>query len=298
MNSFLANYEAPEKNETTPLPTPGEEIQNKHKPAEKRKERQNDPVLDKEVRIKKRKKIEDREEEKQEHPAPPAEDPPWPEDRSIFSPDPETATTMAFIAPSFSGKTSLIVEQLNRLTPQDLDTYTGIVLCTESVASAPLRKLQDRVLKKMNIFDSFLPEYVSFMKKTNTFTGNRYRYLVIMDDCLRLRGNVIVDMILTLRNSGVSTAISIQYSKLLSPAQRQSIHDYYLLNLRLEDLEYLLTGFIASHMRDRLSQEGDSKAYDYTVKKLAEVVRKRLSGYKILHYDQRHDKIAIYSSTK
>ena len=118
-----------------------------------------------------------------------------------------------------------------------------------------------------------------------------------MDDCLRLKGETIVDMILTLRNSGVSTVISIQHSKLLTPAQRQSIHDYYLMNLRLEDLEYLLHGFIASHMRDRLNEEGDPKAYDYSVRKLAEAVRHRLRDYRILHYDQRHDKVNIYSSS-
>ena len=117
-----------------------------------------------------------------------------------------------------------------------------------------------------------------------------------MDDYLHLRTDVIVNMILTLRNSGVSTAISIQYSKLLSPSQRQSIHDFYLMNLRLEDMQYLLQGFIATHMRELLNEEGDPKAFEYSVKKLAEVVRGRLSDRRILHYDQRHDKVNIYSN--
>lgn len=252
------------------------------------------PVKNKEYMISKKKKIDAREAHLQ---ADTRQDPPLPKDWSIFSPDPETATTTVFLAPSFSGKTSLIVEQLNRLTDDELDTYTAIVLCTESIASSPLKKLDQRILEKMNLFDSFIPEFVGLMKRTNTLTHNRYRYLVIMDDCLRLKGETIVDMILTLRNSGVSTVISIQHSKLLTPAQRQSIHDYYLMNLRLEDLEYLLHGFIASHMRDRLNEEGDPKAYDYSVRKLAEAVRHRLRDYRILHYDQRHDKVNIYSSS-
>lgn len=223
-----------------------------------------------------------------------APDPHLPNDRSIFSPEPESATTAVMLAPSFSGKTTLIVNELNKLTDNDLDNYTGIVLFTGSITSAPLRKLQSRVLKKMNIFDTFLPEYVGYMKKTNSMTNNRFRYLCIMDDCLKLRGDVIVDMILTLRNSGVATVISIQYSKLLSPSQRQSIHDYYIINLHLEDLEYLLSGFVSSHFRDLLFSEGDPNAYSYTIKKLAHVVRERLKG-RILHYDQRHDKINIYS---
>tara|TARA_R110000787_G_scaffold136205_1_gene248729 strand:+ start:7347 stop:8240 length:894 start_codon:yes stop_codon:yes gene_type:complete len=258
-----------------------------------KRKREEVPIVEQSTQISKKKKIDIREERRQHE----VEDPQLPKDWSIFTPDPETATTTVFLAPSFSGKTSLIVAQLNALTDHDLESYSGITLCTESISAAPLRELSERVLRKLTIFDGFLPDYVAYMKKTNTMTNNRFRYLVIMDDCLRLKGSTIVDMILTLRNSGVSTAISIQYSKLLTPAQRQSIHDYYLMNLRLEDLEYLLTGFIASHMRDKLNEEGDTKAYDYSIKKLAEAVRSRLKGYKILHYDQRHDKIKIYSSS-
>ncbi|MBL4890192.1 MAG: hypothetical protein JKX97_09260 [Candidatus Lindowbacteria bacterium] len=262
--------------------------------SKKRKENKEEPIPSKEAQIKKKRKIDYRELSMQREGR---EDPPLPSDWSIFTPDPETATTTVFLAPSFSGKTSLIVEHLNRLTDEDLRSYASIVLCTESISAAPLKLLSDRLLEKMNIFDCFLPEYVSLMKRTNTLTHNRFRYLVIMDDCLKLKGDVVEDMILTLRNSGVSTAISIQYSKLLKPAQRQSVHDYYLMNLRLEDLEYLLTGFIASHMRDRLHEEGDSEAYDYSVKKLAAAVRHRLKDRKILHYDQRHDNIKIYSNS-
>jgi hypothetical protein len=221
-------------------------------------------------------------------------DPHIPSDRSVFSPEPESATTTVMLAPSFSGKTTLIVNELNKLSDNDLESYTGIVLFTGSISAAPLKRLESRVLEKMNIFDTFLPEYVGYMKKTNSMTNNRFRYLTIMDDCLKLKGDAIVDMILTLRNSGVSTVLSIQYSKLLGPAQRQSIHDYYIINLHLEDLEYMLTGFVASHFRDRLNEEGDSKAYDYNIKKLSHIVRERLKG-RILHYDQRHDKINIYS---
>lgn len=258
----------------------------------KRKEQlQEDPIIEADAQKKKKQRIDDALDRAR------GSDPPLPSGWSIFTPDPETATTTVFLAPSFSGKTTLIVEQLNRLSDDDLASYGGIVLCTESIAAEPLKKLEPRVLKKMNIFDCFIPEYVYFMKKTNTLTSNRFRYLVIMDDCLKLRGDTIVSMILTLRNSGVSTAISIQYSKLLTPSQRQSIHDFYLINLRLEDLEYLLTGFVATHARDLLNDEGDNKAYEYPVKKLAEVMRKRLSERRILHYDQRHDKIKIYSSS-
>lgn len=288
--------------ETAPLPTDPKTIllerkgvnNKKRKRGRPRKDEYNkdDPVKDKEAAIKKRKMIQEREDSLQRAMD---KDPPFPTDHSIFSPDPETATTAVILAPSHSGKTTFIVENLNKLTDADLDVYTAILFCTESTCSAPLKHIEERVLKKMNIFDCFLPEYITMLKKTNTKSNNRFRYLVIMDDCLRLRGSVIVDMILTLRNSGVSTVISIQHSKLLTPSQRQSIHDYYLMNLRPEDMLFFLQGFIESHIRDRMNEEGDPQAYDYSPRKLSYAARRRLANYRILHFDQRHDKISIYS---
>ena len=289
--SFLPSNE--KNKEKKQIKDVAEDIRESKKKNKKRKREGEASTINKEKQIYVKSRIDKRENEYQERE--PQSDPPLPTDWSIFTPDPETATTTVFLAPSFSGKTTLIVNELNKLTDEALASYAAIVLCTDSVAAEPLKLLEDRVLRKINILDSFVPEYIAFMKKTNTLTNNRFRYLVIMDDCLDLRGPVLVKMILTLRNSGISTAISIQYSKLLSPAQRQSIHDYYLMNLRLEDLEYLLTGFIATHMRDRLNEEGDPKAFEYSVKQLASAVRKRLEGRKMIHYDQRHDKINIYS---
>jgi hypothetical protein len=222
-------------------------------------------------------------------------DPPMNPNISIFSPNPESATTAVFLAPSFSGKTTLLVNELNKLTEDELNAYAGIMLITPNTSAHPLKALKPTVLQRLNIFDLFIPELLGFMKKTNNAASHRFRYLVILDDCLRLRGDTIVNMILTLRNSGVSTVLSIQYSRLLTPGQRQSVHDYYFINLQLEDLEYILGNFIQTHVRDLLHSEGDANAYTYTLKKLTLATRERLKGKKILHYDQRHDTIKIYS---
>jgi hypothetical protein len=221
-------------------------------------------------------------------------DPPLNPSLSIFAPNPETATTTVIMAPSYSGKTTMIASELNKLTEEDLMTYSLIVLFTPNVGAAPLKNMNENVLKRMAIFDIFIPEVVTMMKKTNTLTRNRYRYLVIMDDCLKLRNDVVENMILTLRNSGVSTVLSIQYSKLISPGQRQSVHDYYFINLKLPDLEYIMYHTLSTHIRDLLSSEGDEEAYKHKMNKLALILRQRLKG-KILHYDQRHDTIKIHT---
>ena len=221
-------------------------------------------------------------------------DPPLPK-KSIFAAEKESANTKVFLAPSFSGKTTLIVDFFNKMTQKELDEYDKIVLFTESTSAAPLKLINPRVTKKLLIFDRFLPLYIRLLKKINNVTHNRYRFLLVFDDCLNLKGDILVKLILTLRNANISTAISIQYSKILSRAQRQSIHDYYMMNLKLEELEYLMSGFLASHFRDLFIKEGEDaeKINKLSYKQLGEKARLRLKD-KVLHFDQRHDTITIY----
>jgi hypothetical protein len=223
-------------------------------------------------------------------------DPLLPANKSMFAAEKESANTKVFLAPSFSGKTTLMVNELNKMTPKELAEFDKILLFTESVAAAPLKMLNKRVREKMLILDRFTPQFVRILKKINTITKNRFRFLLLLDDCLNLKGNMLVKLILTLRNANISTVICIQYSKLLSKSSRQSIHDYYILNMKMEDLEYLMTGFLSSHFRDLFEREGmDTKENinKMNYKKLAEKAMERLKG-KILHFDQRHDQILIY----
>ena len=220
--------------------------------------------------------------------------------KSMFAPEEESANTKAFIAPSFSGKTTLMVNELNKLTQEELDEYDKIVLFTESTSSTPLKALSKQVKDKLLIFDRFIPQLVLILKKINNITDNRFKFLLLLDDCLNLKGDVMIKLILTLRNANISTMISVQYSKLLSRAQRQSIHDYYLINLKVEDLEYLMSGFLCDHFRDLFVREGaatQEEVNKWHYKKLAEIGRQRLKD-KVLHYDQRRDEITVYHKKK
>jgi len=215
---------------------------------------------------------------------------------SMFAVEEESANTKVFLAPSFSGKTTLMVDELNKLSKKELDGYDKIVLFTRSPSAKPLKNLSKDVLKKLVVYDKFIPQYVKALKKINTVTENRYRFLLLLDDCLNLKGSVMETMILTLRNVNISTVVSVQYSKLLSKSQRQSIHDYYLLNMKCEDLEYLMSGFLAPHFRELFVKEGlrsKEDANKMRYKQLAELAMKRLKG-KALHFSQREDQIFIY----
>jgi hypothetical protein len=97
--------------------------------------------------------------------------------KSMFTAEKESANTKVFLAPSFSGKTTLMVEELNKLARKELEEYDKIILFTESTASAPLKKLDKKVREKMLIYDRFVPQFVKVLKKINTVCNNIYKFL-------------------------------------------------------------------------------------------------------------------------
>ena len=94
-------------------------------------------------------------------------------------------------------------------------------------------------------------------------------------------------MVLTMRNSGISTVCLIQYAKLLSPATRSSFHDIYILGLPTLDWEFILRSFLAPFMRKLLNEDG-------SYQKLAERTKEFINGKYIVRFHQRHDEFFLY----
>jgi hypothetical protein len=212
--------------------------------------------------------------------------------KSFIAPDTtrNTGATYAVLGPSFSGKTTLLVDGLNRLTREELDAYDGIFFFTESENAEPLEGLSDRVRAKfMGIYKCFCKQILAVIKKLNDLTKNGFRFLVVFDDITTLRGDAITKMVLTLRNAGISTVLLIQHSKLLNPGQRQSIHHYYIFNLRTEEWVYMLQGFLATHIRDLFPEVAQARSQE-----TAEFLRTYMRD-KIIHFDQRTDTIEFFS---
>ena len=208
---------------------------------------------------------------------------------SIFNPE-ETGVTYAMIGKSFSGKTTFIVNELNKLTPDQLRAYNAIVFFTESSHALPLAKLAPHVKPKVILIDRFCPKVLLALKKINDHTKNMFKFLVIFDDIIALRGPLLTKCILTLRNSNISTVISIQYEKLLNPAQRSSVHNMFIFNLRSESWEFLLKGYLLGNVKELLHTTYDVKS----VVRVSQLLRETMDPF-ILYYNQREDKIFIWS---
>ena len=204
----------------------------------------------------------------------------WSKD-SIFKPE-DSGKTTAIIGPSFSGKSTLFVNELNKLKPDD---YDKIIIFTESPNAEPLQKIN----KKLNvkIFDRFVSNIVKVLKDIYQETNNRFKFFVAFDDVINLKqDNLFSKLILIMRNSNISTCVITQYIKLMTPGVRNSLHSMYFINLKTLDYEYILRSFLASHFRTLLNEKGS-----YT--KLSEMVKEYCKG-SIIYYDNRKDKLNFY----
>jgi len=208
---------------------------------------------------------------------------------SIFKPG-ETGATFAMIGKSKSGKTTFIVNQLNRMTEKEVEGYNVIVFFTTSLHANPLKDLAPHVKKRMVLVGRFVPKILQTMKRINDETKNQFKFLVIFDDILKLRGDLMSECILTLRNSNISTVISMQYVKLMSPAQRDSVHNIYLFNLKTELWEFMLRGFILGNVKEEIPAIRPIKR----VTEVALVMRQIMNPF-ILYHDQVNDTTEFYN---
>ena len=209
--------------------------------------------------------------------------------QSIFVPEP-TGVTYACIGKSFSGKTTFIVNELNKLTPTELEAYTAIFFFTTSPNAKPLANLSPHVKTKFILVPRFCTKILHALKKINDETNLAFKFLVIFDDILTLRGPLLDSCILTLRNCNISTMISIQYQKLMTPAQRSSVHKMYIFNLKTPDWEFLLKGFLGGDIRDMIPPLSTLRFES----RMAMILNKVMGKY-ILYYNQREDEVQIWN---
>jgi len=117
-----------------------------------------------------------------------------------------------------------------------------------------------------------------------------YFFFLFFDDILDLRGELVTKCIATLRNSNISTAISIQHVKFINPAQRESVHNVYNFNLKTPGWEFMLSGFLLGKVRQMIPVLYNTKS----VMKIAQVMNETMKDY-ILYYDQRNDKTFLWN---
>ena len=154
----------------------------------------------------------------------------WPKDGllSVDRENSETGKSTLILGASFSGKTFLLVRELNKIHPGD---YECIILFTESINADPLKNINPRL--NVQVFQGFQPNIVDFLKRVNDLLENRFRFLIILDDVVDQKmSKTLNKMILTYRNANISSVILIQYPNLISKSSRSSFHQVAITGSR------------------------------------------------------------------
>ena len=178
----------------------------------------------------------------------------------------EPGKTLGIIGSSATGKTTLLVNLINHAVAQG--KFDVIILFTLSPNALPLKNLDKSVI----VAESFYIRIVNLAFAINRKTNNRYQFLFILDDILNIyRSKTLEKMFLVYRNSGISSVISTQYAKILSPAIRNSLHKLILTGSKsYADRQVMNDLFLKTYLSERSKHDIDTFLIDNTSLNVAE----------------------------
>jgi hypothetical protein len=172
-----------------------------------------------------------------------------------FQLDEGTGNTIALLGSSKRGKSTLMVEIWKRYYKDQKKLITVLISPSSHI---PLFKEMKNVIK----INKFGPETVQLLKdikRIQNRTSNAYSFLFMIDDCVDCKYcSILNQMILVMRNSIVSTIISLQYDKLLSKQCRSSINNVVLFGQNTdESIEGCLKSFCGSELTKVTGKKGE-----------------------------------------
>lgn len=143
---------------------------------------------------------------------------------------------------SKGGKTT-ILKNLLEMYFNDKNVIT--ILFAQNAHSKTYKNLPKNVIKT-NYFDNNL---IKGMHRIQKKTENKYAFVIAMDDMIMEKNDpMLLQMLLTLRNSKISTIILLQDLKLLSRAGRHNINNVLFTKQNTDDgIEDVLKLFIGSY---------------------------------------------------
>jgi hypothetical protein len=92
---------------------------------------------------------------------------------------------------------------------------------------------------------------IKMEKRINQKTGNEYKFLNIFDDVLHVRGSKLMDnLIMTYRNSKMSTIVSMQYSNMLQKCARANINHVLLFGMNTDEaIEVMVKTYLQGYLK-------------------------------------------------
>jgi len=164
---------------------------------------------------------------------------------SMQSKTADNGVTYALIGSSGCGKSTLIRKVfIDYLYDGELaDKEYIVTVYTLSKTSDALQGLSKNILIDGNGVDV---DQINNDYKTNNVYGKIYNYVNILDDCIHIRHEKMIEqMFLIMRNSNITSVVSLQYGKLIPPSIRTSVYfSFYMRQNSPEAIEVMVRGWV------------------------------------------------------
>lgn len=160
--------------------------------------------------------------------------------------DPGTGNTIFILGSSKMGKSTALMKIYDQHYANN--KYVSILWTVN-----PQIKLYKghKKLLKAGVWNQNSEEIIKQQKKIQSGTNNKYQFLNMFDDVINVRNNQLLDnLILTYRNSDMSSIISLQYSNLMSKCGRANCNNILAFGFNTdESIEVVIKTFLTGYLR-------------------------------------------------
>lgn len=171
----------------------------------------------------------------------------------------KNGVTFAFIGSSGCGKSTCIrkvfLDEVFTKRAKNDDKKDFIVqIFTESAKSDAFKDLDKKILMDTKGLDE---HNINFCYHMNENYDKKYNFLFILDDVLDIQYKMLVKrMFLTMRNTNISSLVSLQYPNLIPKAIRTSVYFTLLFYLNTDEaVELAVRGWLSAYIPGKTLKE-------------------------------------------
>lgn len=171
----------------------------------------------------------------------------------------KNGVTFAFIGSSGCGKSTLIrkvfIDQIFTVRAKEDDKKEFIIeIFTESSKSDAFKDMDKKILVDPKGLDE---HNINFCYHMNEKYDKKYNFLIILDDVLGIQYKELVKrMFLTMRNTNISSLVSLQYPNLIPKAIRTSVYFTVLFYLNTDEgVELAVRGWMSAYIPGKSIRE-------------------------------------------
>lgn len=161
--------------------------------------------------------------------------------------DPGTGNSTVLLGSSKAGKSSTMM-YLYRKQYGGADQISVLFASNPQI---PLYAPKDRETKRLITVTGYDPRLIKLARAINRGAGNKYQFMFMLDDIIDQRQDkMLAELILTLRNSNISSMVCLQYGNLLAKMSRSNVNNVLLFRFNNDEaIEIVVAQYLGSHFR-------------------------------------------------